>query len=247
MNRNNFTKKFNTYFQKNESNFFHFNIETKEFSDEIEFKEKLYQLFIPFFEKINIRNKYDILEKVENNKQYDAYYEEDNPDSEFCSFACKININHLYDVIKKVENYHQDKIEIFRIESKGSRGLYDTLFASLPVDEINHPNPRDDIKFKGIFDQDNNDYKYFKKWSFGFNDLSELKNWLMTEENQQKVEATGCVIKKITIDQDFVIPGNKQLIFQMEEKLSEEIIQWNQLYKEKIQKLANENIKRLKL
>ena len=237
MNRNNFIKNFNIYFQKNESKFFHFNIEIKDFSSEVEFNEKLYQIFIPFFEKINIKNKYEILEKVENNKQYDAYYEEDNPDSEFCSFACKININHLYDVIKKVENYHQVKIEVFRIEDKEKQGLYNTFFSSLAVDENHHPNPREDSNFKGIFDQDNNDYKYFKKWSFGFNDLNDLENWLMNQENQKKVQDTGCLIKKITIDRDFVISGNKQLIFQMEEKIIEEIIDWKKITKDKLKKL----------
>lgn len=231
MDRQNFIDKFNEYFKKNESRFFHFNIEVKEYNNELEFKENLYQLFIPFFESINIKNKYDILDKVENNKRYDEYYEEDNPDSEYCSFSCQININLLYDMIKKVEKYHQEMISIYRIESKDNKGLYDTFFASLSVDEIHHPSPRDDESFNGIFDKNNNDYKYFQKWSFGFESLKELKDWLITEENVNKLQNIGGVIKEITIDKNYVIKGNKQLIFQNNQKESEKNLPWNCLNK----------------
>lgn len=229
MNRETFINQFNAYFEKNETKFFHFSIETRDSQNKLEFKENLYQKFIPFFESINMKDKYDILDKVENNKRYDAYYEEDNPDSEFCSFACKINLNDLYDVIKKVEGYQEDKVEIFRIESESQKGLYDTFFASLPVDEIHHPNPRKDPQFVGIFDNHNNDHYYYQKWSFAFSNLQQLKDWLITEENVQKVQDKGCVIKKITIDKDYVIEGNKQLIYKKEEKLNEEIVSWNLL------------------
>lgn len=231
MDRQNFIDTFNEYFQKNESRFFHFNIEVKNSSNELEFNENLHQLFIPFFDSINVKNKYAILNKVENNKQYDAYYEEDNPDSEYCSFTCQININNLYDIVKKSENYHQDKVDIYRIESGSNKGLYDTFFAALKVDETNHPNPREDIQFNGIFDPHNNDYKYFKKWHFGFENLQDLKNWLITDENLTKVGNSGCIIKKITVDKNYVINGYKQLIFQLDEKLSEEIIDWKEINK----------------
>lgn len=237
MKREVFISKFNEYFQKNESKFFSFSIEVKEFTNDLEFKEKYYERFIPFFENIGVKNKYSILDKIENNKRYDDYYEEDNPDSEFCAFICQININNLYDMIKNVENYKEYKKDIFRIEGKENKGLYDTFFATLPVDEINHPNPRKDISFDGIFDVNNNDYKYFQKWSFGFKDLKDLKNWIMTDENQERLENSNCILKKITLDEDYIINGNKQLIFQSEKILNEETIDWKEIIK------YNKNIK----
>lgn len=237
MNRENFIHRFNTYFEKNDTKFFHFSIEVKEYQNHLEFNENLYQKFMPFFENMNIKNKYDILDKVENQKQYDAYYEEDNPDSEFCSFTCKININNFYDVIKKVENYPREEIDIFRIEGSNNKSLYDTFFAALPVDEIHHPNPREDPKFDGIFDKNNNDYNYYQKWKFAFSNLKELKNWIINEENKQKLEDKGCIIKKITIDKNYVIEGHKQLIFQDQEKVNETTVSWLLLEKENNLKL----------
>lgn len=231
MNRKLFISKFNEHFKENENNFFNFSIETKDFSSDLEFKEKIYELFMPFFKKIGIKNKFSILEKIENNKTYDDYYEEDNQNSEFCSFKCKININHLYDVIKKVENYSQNNVEIFRIENKKNNGLYNTFFAGIDVDENSHPDPNKDVSFAGIFDLKNSDYKYSQKWSFGFNSLKEIKDWLITEENQSKLEKSECFIKKITIEEDYVIEGHKQLIFKLEKKISEEIIAWKELNK----------------
>lgn len=229
MDRKNFIDKFNTYFEKNDSIFFHFNVEVKEYANNLEFNENLHQLFIPFFESIEIKNKYQILDKINNHKNYDVYYEEDNPDSEFCSFKCEININELYDIIKKVEKYPVETVEVYRIETNDNRGLYDTFFAALPVDEIHHPNPRLDTNFLGIFDNYNNDYNYMNKWSFGFANVEDIKNWLLTEENQQKLQTIGGTIKQITIDKNYVIYGNKQLIFKKEEKIAENVIDWKLL------------------
>lgn len=233
MDRKTFIDKFNHYFKKNESKFFHFNIEVKEYANELEFNENLHQLFIPFFESLGIKNKYKILDKVPNGKDYDAYYEEDNPDSEYCSFRCIININQMYDIIKVIENYPQEIIEIYRIETKDNKGLYDSFFGTLSVDAIHHPNPREDDKFEGIFDNHSNDYHYMKKWHFGFADLQDVKNWLMTEENQIKLMDIGGVVKKITIDKHDVIEGHKQLIFQKSEKVNEDIVDWKNINKNK--------------
>lgn len=233
MDRQSFINKFNDYFKKNESRFFHFNIEVKEYKNELEFNENLHQLFVPFFEELGIQNKYKILDKIPNHKNYDAYYEEDNPDSEFCSFTCMININQMYDIVKVMENYHQEMVDVYRIETKDNKGLYDSFFGALSVDAIHHPNPREDERFEGIFDNHSNDYTYMRKWHFGFSNIQDVKNWLMTEENQIKLINIGAVIKKITIDKNYVIEGHKQLIFQMSEKVNEDIVDWNNIKKNK--------------
>lgn len=229
MDRKNFLETFNTYFEKNESRFFHFDILVKEYSNELEFNENLHQLFIPFFDSISLKNKYQVLDKINLYKNYDSYYEEDNPDSQFCCFNCKININELYDIITKVESYSKENIEVYRVETNDDRGLYDTFFAALPVDEINHPSPRDDKNFTGIFDHHNNDYNYMQKWNFGFENLVDVKNWLLSEKNISTLKNIGAGIRKITIDKNYVINGNKQIIFQKEEKLSETILELNVL------------------
>lgn len=229
MNRNNFIEVFNHFFDKNESKRFYFNVLVKEYANELEFKENLHQKFFDFFETIGLKNKSMILEKLNLNKRHDCYYEEENPESEFCSFECDINLHELYDVIKDVEKYPSREIEIFRVESKDGNGLYSTGFAAKKVSEIHHPCPLDDKKFEGIFDRNTNDYKYQKEWYFAFEKLEDIHSWLMNDYNKNELKEKGSVIKKYIIDENYIIKGNKQIIFKKDKVLQSYDVDWNNL------------------
>jgi len=229
MNRHNFIETFNHFFEKNDSKRFYFNILVKEYSNDVEFKENLYHKFFDFFSKIELKNKYSILEKVNLNKRHDCYYEEENPDSEFCSFECDINLHELYDVIKESENYPSRKMEIFRVESKDGNGLYSTGFASKKVNETHHPCPLDDKNFEGIFDKHTNDYKYQKEWYFAFEKLEDIQSWLINDYNKNELKEKGAIIKKFIIDENYIIKGNKQIIFKKDKVLRSYDVDWNNL------------------
>ena len=96
-----FLNTFNEYFQKNENPFYFFNILVKDSSNKLEFNEAIFLHFMPFFQEIKIKNKIDLIKNLNFQKQYDSYFEEDNPSSEFCCFNCHLNINQLFDQDRK--------------------------------------------------------------------------------------------------------------------------------------------------
>lgn len=227
MNRKNFIKAFNNYFQREEGSFFNFYINVSELSNQLEFNEKLHQLFLPFFESIGIKNKYKILDKTSSATNYKSYYEEETIYRKYFSVNCLLNINEMYDVIKKIENYPDRPTNIYRIEGIEGRSINHTFFKNLPDHASSRPNYETDRAFLGIFNQDS--AKYTNKWNFGFSNYKDLKDWLIEDENLKKLQNIGGVIKRFTVDEDYVIRGEKQLIFQKEEKIKEEIVSWDSL------------------
>lgn len=241
MNRKQFLNTFNEYFQKNENPFYFFNILVKDSSNKLEFNEAIFLHFMPFFQEIKIKNKIDLIKNLNFQKQYDSYFEEDNPSSEFCCFNCHLNINQLFDQIKKLEGFSSNLTKIYRLETSLAHGLYDSFFASKKINLDNQPCPFDDPTFIGIFDRNHNDYKYQKEWFFGFSDKKDLLNWISdaSEPNLlSQLQSKGIVIKEYIIDDDFVINGHKQLIFQKSQHQSSCIISWDELFSQLQKKLT---------
>ena len=95
--------------------------------------------------------------------------------------------------------------------------------------------------FIGIFDKNHNDYKYQKEWFFGFSNKKNLLNWISDESEPNllsQLQSKGIVIKEYIIDDDFVINGHKQLIFQKSQQQSSCIISWDELFSQSQKKLT---------
>ena len=119
--------------------------------------------------------------------------------------------------------------------------MYDSFFASKKINLDNQPCPFDDPSFIGIFDKNHNDYKYQKEWFFGFSNKKNLLNWISDESEPNllsQLQSKGIVIKEYIIDDDFVINGHKQLIFQKSQHQSSCILSWDELFTQSQKKLT---------
>lgn len=169
------------------------------------------------YESLNISNGY-LLSKGELDFEYDYYYEDDNPDSDYCQYKADLNLNILYD--KLVESHvinNPELISLYRIETAGHKGLYDgvgyNILLSAPEDK--HPGPEKDLKFMKIFDHNGYllDNMYKSKWMFAFADENQFKEWISTKAVFDQLVEADFKLNKITIKADNAIIGDAQAIY----------------------------------
>jgi hypothetical protein len=169
------------------------------------------------YESLNISNGY-LLNKGDINFEYDYYYEDDYPESDYCQYKADLNLNILYD--KLVENNiinNPELISLYRIETANHKGLYDgvgyNILLSAPEDK--HPGPEKDPQFMRIFDHSGYllDNVYKSKWMFAFSDENQVKEWLSNKDIFDKLVQADFKLNKITIKADNVIIGDAQAIY----------------------------------
>ena len=171
----------------------------------------------PMYESLNIANGH-LLSKGDIDFEYDYYYEEDNPDSDYCQYRANLNLNILYDTLidKKIIN-NNDLVSLYRIETANHKGLYDGIGYNilLNAEDYNHPGPEKDPKFMEIFAHRgpflNNEYK--RKWMFAFSDDTQIKEWLSNKVVFDLLIESGFHINKITVNLDNAILGDYQAIY----------------------------------
>lgn len=169
------------------------------------------------YESLNISNGY-LLTKNDMNIEYDYYYEDDNPDSEYCQYLSTLNLNILYD--KLIENKiinNSNSITLYRIETKDHKGLYDGIGYNilLNAEDYNHPGPEKESKFMQIFAHRGNlvDNPYKTKWMFAFSDEKQIKDWLSNKVVFDLLVKADFQLKKITINENNAIVGDSQAIY----------------------------------
>lgn len=220
MNRNDFIKSFQEYYNTTEINYL-FTVDVNELNEgEIGAKEYL-KPFLSYL-KLNDNTKNNILSNTTIRVDFDWGYsegdEEEDYDENICRFQCKINLHQFYDQFVLQNNFNLPVTTIYRIENNNKKGLYDCFFAAIKGCPINQPSPLDDQAFNGIFEEDNrldiNLSNYKRTWYFSFSSLNDVKAWLLEDSNAEKLKEKEFFINKITIPSSFVIEGNKQTIFQ---------------------------------
>ncbi len=172
------------------------------------------------YQDLNISKHY-YLKKSDIHIEYDWDYNEENPDSDFCSYNSSINLNNLYDNLILNECIKSDKyIDIYRIEESTGGGLYNGVGYKIVLDapEKNQPGPNEEVKFFDIFSNTNhvsND-NYKKGWNFAFKDFAQIKTWLDNSNILLKLKEKNFILKKITINENLAIIGDYQVIYRKE-------------------------------
>jgi len=225
MSRQEFIEKCKTNLDIKEA-FFYLDVDVRDYSDKEEFQKELLNNLNPILSILNIDKKEiaRFIEPISYRKDYDSYYEEDNEDSEFCRFNCLFNLHEIYD--RYLTGYATDlpNKTIYRVEKESGEGLYDGRFASIGVDIDRHPSPADDAAIGVFFKSDpaSRNVKYQKKWSFGFSNIEDAKNWINDSNLIDKLKEDGYVLKEFTLPSNFIIEGFKQTIFQKKYTIKEE-------------------------
>ena len=186
----------------------------------------LKNIFRGFFEHIEqgllIDTKW--FKDLDFHKEYDYYFEEDNPDSDICRFNMGIGLHYLYDQMALKLNKDIKLVDIYRLETiDGKAGLYSSGVAKDLFDEHRQPSPLDDTALKEVFNTTRQNELYKRNWSFAFNSIQQAKDWMETDDLHSLIEKTNLCVKKITVPECFVISGHKQTIFQKEYMVSEEV------------------------
>lgn len=234
MNRKIFIDTFNEFFEGVSSSrlstpFFRtFDLDVQEYNDTNMHLITLKAIFKPLFEHLGQEHLVDKkwFEELNFYKEYDSYFEEDNPSSDICRFNMGINIHYLYDEIAFKLNKQVKLIDIYRIETlDGKTGLYGNITSRNLFDQYKQPSPLDDQALKDIFafSKELNHENYMTKWSFAFKSLKQTQDWMETKDLHSLLEDTNLCVKKITLPELFVIHGNKQSIFQKQYVLNEKI------------------------
>ncbi len=188
-------------------------------------EKKLNELFIKIkynkdYESFFIENKIkeisnSVLPKIELD-----YYELEDYDQ--VVFNVTLNVNELYDAYKN--EYKTNYVEVYRVEGNDGNGLYQQ---NIKIENNkNRPSPYQDGDISLIFNgsmTDNNPYQ--KEYIFGFKDLNQLKEWI------KDIDMSNLIIKKYKIPENYVIEGEKQIIFKKEESEFIENIDINNLNK----------------
>lgn len=232
MNRQKFIDTFNEYFEEvpssrlSDSFFRTFDLDVTEYDNPSMHLTVLKAIFKPFFEHLGQESLIDKkwFEDLNFYKEYDYYFEEDNPDSDICKFNMGINLHYLYDELALKINNDIKLVDIYRIETiDGKTGLYGDFISRDLFDECKQPNPLDDSQLKDIFSTKLKNETYKRKWSFAFESLKHAHDWMETEDLHSLLNHTNLAVKKITLPESFVIYGNKQAIFQKQYVLTETI------------------------
>jgi len=169
------------------------------------------------YESLNITNGH-FLTKGDIDFKYDYYYEEDNPDGDYCQYLANLNLNKLYDKLidsKAINN--NEMITLYRVETKDNKGLYDGIGYTilLNTEDYNHPGPEKENKFMNIFAHTGHlsDNKYKAKWLFAFSDEDQLKGWLGNKTVYDLLVKHEFQLKMITINSSKAIIGDSQVIY----------------------------------
>ena len=169
------------------------------------------------YESLNISNGH-FLTKGDIDFKFDHYYEEENPDSDYCQYLSNLNLNILYD--KLIDNNiisNNELISLYRIETANHKGLYDGVGYNilLNAEEYNHPGPEKDPKFMQIFAHRGHllDNSYKSQWMFAFADETQMKDWLSNKVVFDLLVEHGFQLNKITIKADNAILGDSQAIY----------------------------------
>jgi len=153
-------------------------------------------------------------------QEYDSYYEEDEPDSEYCRYNVKINAHALYDIVALALNKNFECTDIYRLEDiQSGQGLYNNKISRNLITFESQPAPHEDDKLCDIFSK-REQSTYRRGWSFGFKNLEQVKSWLQISD-MNELEGSGLCLKKISVPELFVVEGNQQLIFRKEYAVSE--------------------------
>ena len=223
MNRQAFIETFNKHFVNlpssriSTNSFREFDLNVTQYDNPSMHLEGLKNIFKDFFETIGqnslINSKW--FQHLEFKKEYDSYFEEDNPESDICRFNMGINLHYLYDQIALNLNKNITLVDIYRIETiDGKIGLYGSAIAKDLFDEHKQPSPLDDNKLKDVFNNTLKNENYKRNWSFAFDTIDNVKQWMETEDLHALLEKTNLCLKKITVPECYVIAGEKQTIFQ---------------------------------
>lgn len=169
------------------------------------------------YESLNISNGI-FLSKSDIDIEFDHYYEDDNPDSDYCQYLSNINLNILYDKLIDQKIISNDElISLYRIETSNHKGLYDGIGYNilLNAEEYNHPGPEKDPKFMEIFAHRGPflDNEYKRKWMFAFSNEKQIKEWLSNKVVFDLLVEHEFKLNKITIKADNAILGDYQAIY----------------------------------
>lgn len=169
------------------------------------------------YESLNISNGH-LLSKGDIDFEYDYYYEEDNPDGDYCQYRANLNLNILYDTLidnKIISN--NDMVSLYRIETANHKGLYDGIGYNilLNAEDYNHPGPEKDLKFMQIFSHRGPfmDNEYKSKWMFAFSDESQMKEWLSNKVVFDLLVDNNFHVNKVTLKAGNAILGDSQAIY----------------------------------
>ena len=246
MNRQHFIKSikdsFTNNFIDNEDDIFHFTMILNG-RDDNQHLAKLYiaSMFSDFTETHSLKL-IDITQLSCIKKEIDWDYCDKHPDDDTYCFRTSINLNILYDELIILNNINTPLTTIYRISTVDNRGLYDSFFASLSVED-HHPSPSLEDTIKSIFNHnlkgDNMGYKY--NWNFGFETVELAYKWI-GDSNINRLSSEGFKLSSIKIPSAFVVHGNSQSIYQ-EAKVTERSF----LDIESIRPQSNKKISKLSL
>lgn len=232
MNRHEFIETFNTYFKNlpasriSTESFREFDLDVTEYTNPEMHLNGLKNIFKDFFEHIEQGSLIDAkwFKDLVFHKDYDSYFEEDNPDSDICRFNMGINLHYLYDNLALKINKDIKLVDIYRIETvDGKTGLYGSGIAKDLFDEHRQPSPLDDSQLKEVFNNSLKNENYKRNWSFAFDTIDDVKAWMETDDLHSLLEKTNLCLKKITVPECYVISGDKQTIFQKQYMVTEEV------------------------
>lgn len=169
------------------------------------------------YESLNISNG-PLFVKGDLDIEFDHYYEDDNPDSDYCQYLSNLNLNILYDKLIDQKIISSDElVSLYRIETPNQKGLYDGIGYNilLNAEEYNHPGPEKDPKFMEIFAHRGPflDNEYKRKWMFAFSDENQIKDWLSNKVVFDLLVEHDFKLNKITIKAENAILGDYQAIY----------------------------------
>lgn len=104
-----------------------------------------------------------------------------------------------------------EKTQVFRVvdaEGFGYKASLDSNIGSVAcIDYTNYyerrPLPGDDLIDLELLDEN---------WFFGFESIDHLKSWFLLDERNAGTHFNGQILE-IEVDRDFVVKGNRQLVF----------------------------------
>lgn len=106
---------------------------------------------------------------------------------------------------------------VWRVETLGGKGPYENdAPAVLAHDrmkegcsEIRHPTPHRDTLLK-------DEWYRCVGWQFGFRSLKQYLSWFYTKGAREVLNEKGTVLRKYAVSAEYIIYGDKQLVFSKE-------------------------------
>ncbi|NCP98466.1 hypothetical protein GW796_10660 [archaeon] len=96
-----------------------FDIDILDYNDFPTINNNIHKYLLSLFTCLNISdvNQTNILKSIKIDKNYDSYFEEDNPESTICRYNCKLNLHELYDHMIILSDLNINETVIYRIEN----------------------------------------------------------------------------------------------------------------------------------